>query len=100
MRRVVPALALVLLAAVLAPPAGAAPPAPPRPVTIGSGWELAADPSDQGREAGRTTGGGDGWPPPTVPGVLEAKPLDEAFGGTVGWYRVRFTGPTAPAGYG
>src|SRR3954452_1576645 len=100
MRRAVPALALVLLAAVLAPSAGAAAaPAPPAAVPLGSGWELAMDPGDRGMAAGRPDGRGADWRATTVPGGLDPQPDDDVFHGTVGWYRVRFPGPTAPAGY-
>src|SRR4051812_26810535 len=100
MRRAVPALALVLLAAVLAPSAGAAAaPAPPAAVPLGSGWELAMDPGDRGVADGRPDGRGADWRATTVPGVLDPQPDDDVFHGTVGWYRVSFPGPTAPAGY-
>src|SRR4051812_33220136 len=105
MRRAVPsgaafALAAVLAATPLGGPARAAAPAPPAPVPITSGWELAMDPADQGRATGRPTGAGADWHPTTVPGVLDGDPADEAFHGTIGWYRVTFPGPAAPAGFG
>src|SRR4051794_34953495 len=101
MRRAVPALALVLLAAVLAPPAGAAAaPAPPAAVPLGSGWELAMDPGERGVAAGRPDGRGADWRATTLPGVLDPRPDDDVFHGTVGWYRVTFPGPAAAAGYG
>ncbi|HVW18036.1 MAG TPA: glycoside hydrolase family 2 TIM barrel-domain containing protein, partial [Solirubrobacteraceae bacterium] len=43
--------------------------------------------------------GGSGWAPTTVPGVLDASLGASAFRGTVGWYRVTFEGPRAPAGF-
>src|SRR4051794_22897279 len=105
MRRVVPhglgfALAVALLVALVTGTARAAPPGPPAPAPIASGWELAMDPADQGRQTGRPEGGGAGWHPTTVPGVLDGDPTDAAFHGTVGWYRVTFPGPATPAGFG
>ncbi len=32
--------------------------------------------------------------------MFDPQPTDEVFHGTVGWYRVSFTGPVAPRGYG
>src|SRR4051794_19173146 len=87
------ALALALLAAALAPPAGAASAGPPAPVGLASGWELALDPGDQGIAEGRPGGGGASWRPTTVPGVLDGRITDAAFDGTVGWYRTTFAGP-------
>jgi beta-glucuronidase len=56
------------------------------------------DPHDRGVADGRPSGGGSGWAPTTVPDVFDGRPLAAEFGGTVGWYRVTFTGP--PAGEG
>src|SRR3954452_16116850 len=95
MRRA-PALVL-LLALGVAVPARAA--APPLPVPLSSGWELAMDPHDRGVTDGRPRGAGNDWRPTTVPGVFDGRPVASQFHGTVGWYRVTFTGPRSP-GYG
>ncbi len=97
MRR--PALALTLLAVLgLAGPARAAG-GPPQPVVLSSGWELAMDPHGTGIADGRPDGSGGGWRPARVPGVFDPTPDPADYDGTVGWYRLRFQGPRAPAGY-
>jgi beta-galactosidase/beta-glucuronidase len=92
----------LLLVALAATPACAAPPlsGPPAAVPLATGWELAMDPGDHGVAEGRPNGGGPGWRPTTVPGVFDPRPLAGEFHGTVGWYRVTFDGPRAPGGYG
>ncbi len=69
---------------------------PPAPVALTAGWQLAQDPSDRGmRERWQTGGGAPAWRPATVPGVFDARPVEEDFPGTVGWYRLEFTAPPA-----
>jgi len=78
--------------------AAAAAAAPPRPIPLSTGWEFAPDPGDRGVATGWSTGAGTpapAWGPVTVPGVFDARPLEDRFTGTVGWYRVAFTGPAA-----
>src|SRR3954454_22220961 len=77
------ALALTALALLAAAPARAA--GPPAPVPIDHGWELSFDHAS--------------WRPTTVPGVFDADTPPGEYLGTVGWYRVAFTGPPAAAGY-
>ncbi len=78
-------------------PAAAAPPAA---LTVGSGWEIHPDPTFVGLAQGWSAGhAATGWTPTTVPGVFDARPLPQLFGGTVMWYRVTFTGPPAPPGF-
>ncbi len=94
---------LIALAALVVAPAAAPTPAlaaPPVPVPLSSGWQLAMDPGDQGAAEGRPAGGGQDWTATTVPGVFDPQPDPATFGGTVGWYRITFAGPRAPAGYG
>ena len=73
---------------------------PPPAVTLDSGWEIHADPTlvgeAQGWGTGHTPGG---WAPATVPGVIDASPTPQSFGGSVAWYRVTFTGPPATSGF-
>src|SRR4051812_859397 len=71
------------LFALLAPAAAAAPPAP---IPLDHGWTFAL--------AGGT--------PRTVsvPHVMQPDPTPAAFAGTTGTYRLRFTAPATPAGFG
>ena len=73
--------------ALLAVLAGAAPAAaaPPQPVELARGWEVAPRPEGP-------------WKRVSVPHVLEGRPLESAFDGTTAWYRLRFVGPRNPAG--
>ena len=90
---------LACLCLATSPPARAAT-TPPATVVISSGWELHPDPTFRG-EAENWQAGAEhtGWTPTTVPGVFTADPTPQDFGGTVGWYRVTFTGPRAPSGF-
>src|SRR4051794_22978322 len=85
MRRPRHALALAVVATLAAGSPAHAAQGPPAPVPIASGWQLSFD---------HTT-----WRDTTVPGVFDGDTAPSEFGGRVGWYRVTFTGPTAPAGY-
>jgi beta-glucuronidase len=76
-------LALTALLCFAAAPARAE--GPPAPVPIDSGWELSFDHAT--------------WRPTTVPGVFDTNTPPDEYLGRVGWYRVTFTGPQAPAGY-
>ncbi|MDX6691262.1 MAG: beta-galactosidase [Solirubrobacteraceae bacterium] len=95
-------LALALaLGAVLTAPAAAAAADPPNPVPVAKGWQYAPDPSDQGDRQGWQTGGAaPPWRGVAVPHVFDGHPDVAGFFGTVGWYRVTFTGPATPAGVG
>lgn len=58
------------------------------------GWEYHHDSADGGLAAGWQHGGpAEGWSPVALPHVLDATPLESNFGGSVGWYRVRFDRP-------
>ena len=72
---------------------------PPPPVALSQGWEWARDAADEGFDAGWQNGGaGIGWEPATVPHVFDARTDPDVFFGSIGWYRLTFTGPsTAPA---
>jgi beta-glucuronidase len=92
-RLLLAALATLAALAASAVPAGAAPPAP---VPLRAGWTFAPDPGDRGLGAGWGTGsGGPAWRPAQVPGVFDPRPIEDNFAGTVGWYRLTFTGPRA-----
>ena len=68
----------------LAAPAAAAD--PPRPVPLKQGWTFTPE---------------RGTPRPVaVPHVFDGRPLPQLFEGTTGTYRLRFTGPRAPQGFG
>lgn len=72
-------------------------PALPEPVLLDKGWEHLPDPADQGLSLGWSSGdAGDGWSPVRVPHLFNKAPVEEEFGGTVGWYRLRFTAPDDP----
>jgi beta-galactosidase/beta-glucuronidase len=88
------ALAAVLVAGLL--PGAAAAQAPPPAIPLGEGWEYRADHANAGLRAGWRTGAGtDGWVPATVPPVFDGRPLDHAFGGSIGWYRIALDPPAA-----
>ncbi len=98
--RLLSALAVVVALA-LAVPRGALAADPPGPVTLAQGWHFAHDPSDRGATENWQSGRrGSGWEPATIPHVLEASTDPAVFFGSVGWYRLTFTGPEAPAGLG
>jgi len=99
----VPRVLLCLLAVVvaLACPAGASAADPPGPVKLAQGWQYAPDRADRGIGANWQSGRfGSAWEPSTVPHVMDARPLEHLFKGTVGWYRVAFTGPATREGMG
>ena len=91
-----------LLAVSFALPANAlADASPPAPVPLSSGWSFRLDPGDAGLRRGWWRGGQSaGWQSVGVPHVFDARPLDQLFHGTVGWYRLTFTGPSEPTGFG
>ena len=76
------ALALALLLA----GATSARAAVPDPVPLNTGWTFSL--------------AGGAPRPVTLPHVMEPDPLAATFGGTTGTYRLRFTAPAAPAGFG
>ena len=86
---------------VLTVPGGALAAGPPAPVVLSGGWEWAADPVDQGAALGWQNGQtGVGWQPATVPGVFDARTDPDLFYGSIGWYRLTFTGPATAPGMG
>ncbi len=85
----------------LALPAGALAADPPPAVPLTQGWQFSLDPGDHGLGADWQSGrAGTNWEPTTVPRVLEANPIKANFPGTIGWYRVTFTGPPTAQGMG
>jgi beta-glucuronidase len=84
--RALGAFAAVLL--VTAPPAARAA-EPPPPVQLAEGWQVT-----------RTPGDASSWRNVQMPHVLEPAPLERHFGGGVAWYRLSFTGPPTPPGFG
>lgn len=88
-------MALGVLAMVSTPTAAFAAD-PPAPVALSQGWQYAPDPGDEGQQRGWPTGGaGAAWRPVSVPHVFNGRPEPAGFFGTVGWYRVTFSGPAA-----
>jgi beta-glucuronidase len=94
---------LFVLAAVvaLACPAGALAAGPPPPVLLSQGWQFAPDGGDRGLGANWQSGRfGTAWEPVSVPSVFDPRPLARLFKGTIGWYRIGFTGPPTGDGMG
>ena len=99
----VPRVLISVLAAVvvaLACPAGVLAAEPPAPVKLGQGWQFATDRADAGLSANWQSGRvGTAWQPVSVPHVFDPRPLESLFQGTVGWYRIGFTGPATAEGF-
>ncbi len=90
---------LLLLAAGPAVSAHAQEPVP-APVPIASGWAFHPDAADRGLGSSWATAPpARGWTPVAVPHTFDPGAAEAGFGGTVGWYRVRFEGPRAPQGF-
>ncbi|MBA2505957.1 MAG: hypothetical protein H0V29_08440 [Thermoleophilaceae bacterium] len=84
-------------------PAPAEPVQPPEPIPLNSGWEFKPDPGDIGqaqawqrRESTDPASWNQGI---TLPHAIETRSLSHLFGGSVGWYRLKIDGPTAPGGF-
>ncbi|MEJ7798135.1 MAG: glycoside hydrolase family 2 TIM barrel-domain containing protein [Solirubrobacteraceae bacterium] len=91
-------LSVLAIVVALAFPTGALAADPPAPVPLTQGWEFALDRDDRGLGADWQSGrNGASWEPIKVPHVFNAQPLPRFFDGTVGWYRVGFTGPATGA---
>ncbi len=72
----------------------------PAPMPLASGWEFRPDTADRGLRAGWPARlPARGWQRVAVPHVFDAKAAEAGFGGTVGWYRVRFKAPPARGGF-
>lgn len=74
---------------------------PPGPVLLAQGWSFTHDPANEGLTDNWQGGErGTGWEPVTIPHLAEASTDASVFLGSVGWYRIRFTGPATPEGLG
>jgi beta-glucuronidase len=94
-------ISVLAIVVALAFPTGALAADPPAPIKLSQGWEYAPDPGDQGIAANWQGGSaGTAWEPTTVPHVFDANPSPQAFKGTIGWYRMNFTGPATAPGSG
>jgi hypothetical protein len=92
-------LFVLAVVVVLALPGGALAAAPPAPIPLAQGWQWAADAADAGTaERWQDGQAGVGWQPATVPHVFDARTDPAIFYGSIGWYRVTFTGPAAATG--
>ena len=97
-RRTLLATTLVVAASPVIAPARAQQ-AVPASLPIAAGWEFHPDGGDRGLgESWAARQPRRGWEPVTVPHVFDPKAAEAGFGGTVGWYRVRFTAPPAAKG--
>jgi beta-glucuronidase len=96
--RLLSALAVVVgLAFVLPHVAQAA--GPPGPVSLDGGWQFAPDAANRGVAQDWQSGQrGSGWQPVTLPHVADARTDPDLFKGSIGWYRLTFTGPSIAAG--
>lgn len=93
-------LLLVLLAVLAAAPAARAATTPPDPIGLDAGWEYAPDDGNIGLNAGWSTGVPDaGWQPVAIPHTMNPETTQRSYEGKVGWYRLRFTGPSTSDGY-
>ncbi len=96
--RLISALAVVV-ALVLALPGVALAADPPGPVSLAQGWDFATDPTDRGTLLNWQSGQrGSGWEPATIPHVLDPRTDPQLFYGSIGWYRLTFTGPRTQPG--
>jgi hypothetical protein len=91
----------VVLALVLVLPRAAFAADPPRPISLAHGWEVAVDPTDQGLLQDWQSGArGFAWQPVRIPHVVDARIDPSVFYGSIGWYRLTFTGPPTADGMG
>src|SRR5437773_12204082 len=94
------AVAILVVVGWAMPGAAMAASAPPASVPLTQGWQYRADPGDRGlAEAWEHEAGGSGWRAVSVPSVFDVRALPNQFGGTTGWYRVTFRGPSVPKGF-
>jgi beta-galactosidase/beta-glucuronidase len=104
-------LAVLALSGALAAPAFAQEAAPtgapvptsaealPKPLPLVK-WEFMRDHHNMGMPAGWHTGDwASQWQDVEIPHVFDPQPTDELFGGTIGWYRTKFTMPATPEGF-
>jgi Glycosyl hydrolases family 2, TIM barrel domain/Glycosyl hydrolases family 2/Glycosyl hydrolases family 2, sugar binding domain len=75
-------------------------PRPPAPIPLTSGWSYLPDPNDAGLGQSWGQGGAPntGWASVSIPNDFNPIVTSAAYRGTVGWYRVSFTGPTIAQG--
>jgi beta-glucuronidase len=74
---------------------------PPPAVPLTAGWQYRADPGNAGLGANWSSGAPiPGAASVSVPHVFDNNPVVSEFGGSLGWYRLTFTPPAAPTGFG
>ena len=68
---------------------------------LAQGWQFAHDADDVGVTDNWKSGQrGLGWEPVTIPHVPDSRPDKALFYGSIGWYRLNFTGPQTKPGVG
>lgn len=77
-------------------------PNPPRPIALTQGWQYLADPSNLGLADNWAHGGATTfpWAPVTIPNSFNTSISAASAQGTVGWYRITFTGAPAASDRG
>jgi hypothetical protein len=73
---------------------------PPEPIPLTQGWQYLPDPSNIGLADNWGDGGATtfDWTPVTIPNSFNTTLSSASENGSVGWYRVDFTGPSAAGG--
>jgi beta-galactosidase/beta-glucuronidase len=79
-------------------PAAPAPPQPPPPFE-GQPEGVPGAPQATGAPGGRVSQAPSGWTQVTVPSVFNPRAVASEYAGAVRRYRLRFTGPSTPAGF-
>jgi len=79
-------LALLLLGLATTPAVAAE--GPPEPVSLTEGWEFQLSTRQPAIDSLA-------WAKVSLPHVFDSRPLEALYGGTVGWYRLRFRAPAA-----
>ena len=73
---------------------------PPAPIPLTTGWRFLSDPHNVGVRDGWPDGAGANlpWTSVSIPNDFNSLVSNTGYTGTVGWYKLRFNGPSASAG--